>query len=147
MDGLLAIWLPAMPPAERALLATAAAGAPGRALMLAEGEGLALAQEALRVLAGLERPDERAWFPLADRLAAVRDGSAFMLFWGMLRASLAAALARAAQGQPAAFLGTRPLADWSEAWSRVGELARRTAVLNLDRKQASLTMLGWLAGR
>jgi hypothetical protein len=84
---------------------------------------------------------------LADRLAAVRDGSAFMLFWGMLRASLAAALARAAQGQPAAFLGTRPLADWSEAWSRVGELARRTEVLNLDRKQASLTMLGWLAGR
>ncbi|WP_431285473.1 DNA polymerase III subunit delta' [Humitalea sp. 24SJ18S-53] len=147
MAGLLGRWLPDMPRADRERLALAAAGSPGQALLLAEGEGLALAQEADRVLAALANPDERGWFLLADRLAAVRDGSAFVLFWSLLRAAVASGLARAAAGERPAWVGQRSLAEVSEAWSRIGAQAKRTELLNLDRKQSTLTMLGWLAGR
>jgi len=147
MQGLLGRWLPEMPAADRAQLGRVAAGSPGRALALAEGEGLSLATEAVRLLAAMPRPDERAWFALADRLAAVRDGSAFTLFWALLRARLASALAEAARGNAEPWLEGRPLAEWSEAWSRIGAQARRTEALALDRKQSSLAMLGWLAGR
>jgi len=147
MGRLLGRWLPDMAPADRDRLSLAAAGSPGQALLLAEGEGLALAQEADRVLAALARPDERLWFLLADRLAAVRDGSAFVLFWSLLRAGVAAGLARAATGDRPDWVGQRSLAEVSEAWSRIGAQAKRTEMLNLDRKQSTLAMLGWLAGR
>ena len=60
MERLLAAWLPAMAPAERAALARIADGCPGRALALAEGEGLAMQAAVEEVLAGLPRLDAPA---------------------------------------------------------------------------------------
>jgi len=146
MDGVLARWLPEMAEGDRAALARLAAGSPGRALALAEGEGLAMAREVEGFLARMPRPDPRELHALADRLASKRDGSAFVTFFDLLRESLAGALRQAGRGQGAApWLAGRGLADWAGLWDMLGRLADETETLNLDRKQAVLTGLSRLS--
>lgn len=136
--------LPDTPAAERGRLAALADGAPGRALRLAEGEGLAAEAEVERVLAAPLSAAER--HALADRLAAKRDGSAFVLFVALLRRRLARGLAAAARGQGAEpWVAARPLAEWAGLWDTLGRTAAETEALNLDRKQAVLTSLELLA--
>lgn len=152
MERFIAEALPDLPPAQRATLIRIAEGAPGRALALAEGEGLALQALVDEVLAALPRPDRRRWHDIAEAVASKRDGSAFVTFVALLRRAIAAAArdaaraggATAAPGMPE-WLGIRPLAEWSLLWDRLGRLAGETDGLNLDRKQAVLTGLGWLA--
>ncbi|WP_458096870.1 DNA polymerase III subunit delta' [Roseomonas sp. WA12] len=146
MDGVLAGWLPDLAGDERAALARLAGGSPGRALGLAEGEGLAMAREVEGFLARLPRPDPRELHALADRLASKRDGSAFMTFFALLRDAIAGALRRAGRGQGAApWMEGRGLADWAGLWDMLGRLADETDTLNLDRKQAVLTGLSRLS--
>ncbi|MBI0535022.1 DNA polymerase III subunit delta' [Roseomonas sp. KE2513] len=146
MDEVLGRWLPEMGEGDRAALARLSGGSPGRALVLAEGEGLAMAREVEGFLARLPRPDPAELHALADRLAAKRDGSAFVTFFALLRASLAAALRGAARGQGAPpWLAGRGLADWAGLWDMLGRLADETETLNLDRKQAVLTGLSRLS--
>ncbi len=146
MEPLLARLLPALPPAERATLLAIAEGSPGRAVALAEGEGLALQAMVEEVLAGLAQADRRRWHAIADAVAAKRDGSAFQGFCALLRRAIAAAVRQAARGGAApAWLALRPLADWSAQWEAIGRLAAETDTLNLDRKQAVLTLLMRLA--
>jgi DNA polymerase-3 subunit delta' len=65
---------------------------------------------------------------------------------GLLRGAIAAALREAARGRQApAWLARHPLAVWAGLWDRLGDLADDTERLNLDRKQAVLTGLSWLA--
>ena len=45
------------------------------------------------------------------------------------------------------WIAGRSLADWSTLWDKLGRLADETERLNLDRKQAVLTGLGWLPTR
>jgi DNA polymerase-3 subunit delta' len=146
MQGLLARLLPDMPAGERARLAALADGAPGRALALAEAGGLewlAMVEASLAALAKPEPPRDHA---LADKLAADRTGGAFGIFMGLLRGAIAAALREAARGRPAPpWLARHPLAVWASLWDRLGDLADDTERLNLDRKQAVLTGLSWLA--
>ncbi|MFC0410554.1 DNA polymerase III subunit delta' [Roseomonas elaeocarpi] len=147
MDPLLARWWPEMPEAERATLRTMAAGSPGRALRLVEGEALALQAEVEAFLNSLPNPSPRGLHGLADRLAAKRDGSSFTTFLALLRAAIAGAIRQAGRGGPApAWLGARPLADWATLWDTLGRTADETEALNLDRKQAILVGLGALAG-
>ena len=146
MDRVLSDWLPEMGGQDRATLARMAAGSPGRALALAEGEGLAMAREVEGFLARLPRPDPRELHALADRLAAKRDGSAFMTFFTLLRDAIAGALRRAGRGQGAEpWLAGRGLAEWAGLWDMLGRLAEETDTLNLDRKQAVLTGLSRLS--
>lgn len=148
MAGLLAGWLPELRPADRAALAQIAEGCPGQALTLAEGEGLALQAMVEEVLSLLPRPDPRRVHDIADRLAARRDATALPVFMALLRRAMAAALGQAGRGKAtAAWLGERPLADWAALWDRLGRLTEETERLNLDRKQAVLTGLGWLGSR
>lgn len=148
MEGLLARWLPELSGPERAGLAAIADGCPGQALVLAEGEGLALQGLVDEVLAGLPKPDPRRAHAIADTVAGKRDASAVTLFLALLRRSLAAGLRRAGRGGDAApWLAGRSLAEWSTLWDKLGRLADETERLNLDRKQAVLTGLGWLAAR
>ena len=65
MDRLLALYLPEMPEDERGRLAALSEGSPGRALMLAEEEGLRLAALVSDVLAAL--PDATAASLARDR--------------------------------------------------------------------------------
>ena len=94
-------------------------------------------------LAKGDPPREHA---LADRLAMDRTGGAFGIFMGLLRGAIAGALREAARGHAApAWLARHPLAVWASLWDRLGTLADDTERLNLDRKQAVLTGLSWLA--
>ena len=146
MDGVLGRWLPDLAGDERAALARLSGGSPGRALGLAEGEGLAMAREVEGFLARLPRPDPRELHALADRLASKRDGSAFMTFFALLRDAIAGALRRAGRGQGVApWMEGRGLADWAGLWDMLGRLADETDTLNLDRKQAVLTGLSRLS--
>jgi DNA polymerase-3 subunit delta' len=146
MQGLLARLLPDMPGAERARLAALADGAPGRALALAEAGGLEWLAMVEASLAALARPEPPRDHALADKLAADRTGGAFGIFMGLLRGAIAAALREAARGRPAPpWLARHPLAVWAGLWDRLGDLADDTERLNLDRKQAVLTGLSWLA--
>jgi DNA polymerase-3 subunit delta' len=146
LSGLLGDWLPDMAEADRASLAGLAAGSPGRALALAEGEGLAMSREVQGFLSQLPRPDPREMHLLADRLASKRDGSAFVTFMALLRDTLAGALRRAGRGEGAApWMEGRGLAEWAGLWDMLGRLADETEALNLDRKQAVLTGLSRLS--
>jgi DNA polymerase-3 subunit delta' len=148
MDQLLTQWLPELDGPQRAGLARISDGAPGRALELAEGEGLTLQAEVDGFLRSLPHPDPRALHQLSDRLAAKRDGSALVMFFDLLRATLASAIREAARGGAAApYLAARPLADWASLWDTLGRLADETETLNLDRKQAVLNGLSRLASR
>ncbi|MGG5823968.1 DNA polymerase III subunit delta' [Falsiroseomonas sp. HW251] len=148
MDAVLKRLLPDQNATERARLATMAEGSPGRALELSEGDGLAIQQLVEQALGGLAQGSRRDWHAIADAVAAKRDGSAFMTFMALLRREISAASRRAARGQPApAWLGLRPLAEWSTLWDSLARLAAETDGLSLDRKQAVLTALGWLSPR
>lgn len=146
LESLLGRWLPEMGEGERATLAGLAAGSPGRALRLAEGEALALQEEVESFLRSLPRPEPRALHVLADRLAAKRDGSSFTTFVNLLRDAIATAVRQTGRGAPPPpWLGQRPLADWAGLWDTLGRMAEETELLNLDRKQAVLVGLGALA--
>jgi DNA polymerase-3 subunit delta' len=146
LDSVLARWMPEMAAEDRGALARLAAGSPGRALTLAEGEGLVMAHEVEGFLARLPRPDPKEMHALADRLASKRDGSAFVTFMDLLRDALATALRQAGRGEGAApWLVGRGLAEWAGLWDMLGRLADETETLNLDRKQAVLTGLSRLS--
>jgi DNA polymerase-3 subunit delta' len=146
MEAQLARLLPEMPAGDRARLAVLAQGAPGRALALAEAGGLELQALVEASLAALARPEPPRDHALADRLAADRSGGAFGIYVALLRGAIAAALRDAARGRAAPpWLARHPLAVWAGLWDRLGNLADDTERLNLDRKQAVLTGLSWLA--
>lgn len=148
LDRLLARALPEMPEGERAALAAIAEGSPGQALALAAGEGLAMQAEVDRALAALPALEGRAVQAIAEAVAGRgRELDAFLTFMALLRQALAASVRQAARrGQPPApaWVAARPLADWAEAWERLGRLAGETERLNLDRRQAVATGLSWL---
>ncbi|MBL6457803.1 DNA polymerase III subunit delta' [Belnapia sp. T6] len=148
LEGLLGRWLPEMPGPERAGLAAIADGCPGRALLLAEGEGLALQGLVEEVLAGLPQLDPRRVQEIADRVTARRDAAALTTFFDLLRRAMAAGLRGAArEGRALRWAEGRSLAEWSTLWEKLGRLADETERLNLDRKQAVLSSLGMLAVR
>jgi DNA polymerase-3 subunit delta' len=146
LEAVLARQLPEMAGAERTGLARLAEGSPGRALALAEGEGLGFGRMVEEVLAALPTGDRRRWHAVADAVASKRDGSAFATFIGLLRRAISGAVREAARGGAGApgWLAIRPLAEWSTLWDSLGRLAAETDTLSLDRKQAVLTALGWL---
>lgn len=148
MEQVLGRWLPDLPAEDRRVLARISGGAPGRALQLAEEDGLALHRSAEAFLGTLPRPDPRGLHQLADTLAAKRDGSAFVTFVDLLRCSLGEAIRAAGRGQPTPdYIANRPLAEWATLWDTLGRLANETETLNLDRKQAVLSGLSQLASR
>ncbi|MDN3564342.1 DNA polymerase III subunit delta' [Paeniroseomonas aquatica] len=148
LTGLLTRWMPEMGGPDRLRLAHIADGCPGRALLLAEGEGLALQTMVEEVFAGLPRLDPRRIHDIADRVTTRRDAAALTTFLDLLRRALAAGLRAAARGtDPAPWIGGRSLAEWSTLWEKLGRLADETERLNLDRKQAVLSGLGMLSVR
>jgi len=149
LAGLLARLLPEMPESERTGLVRIADGAPGQALALAEGEGLELQALVDQVFAALPRLDPRQAHGIADQVASRRDGAALATFMALLRRALATGLRQAGRAGPEAapWVTARSLADWATLWDKLGRLAEETERLNLDRKQAVLTGLGWLSFR
>ena len=141
MEGLLEQLLPETAPAERARLAALAEGAPGRALALAEEDGLRLAGLVAETLAALPALTPDRAHAIADRVLAGEE-DAFEVFADLLRDTLARALREAGRGGAApAWLGARPLEAWAELWHAVGRLRDDTGRFYLDKREATLMTL------
>lgn len=144
LASLLAALAPEVPLPERRAAAAIARGSVGRALTMA-GEGAGALKQALdRVMDGLPEVDPVAAHALADSLGRPGAEENFALFMELLRDAVAARAREAASGTPGRIAASRPLEEWGSVWENLGRLARMTAGLTLDRKQAVLTALSAL---
>ncbi len=140
MDRVLAGYLPTMPPHERTALIQLSEGSPGRALMLAEQGGLAVAGMVQEVMDALPRFNLLRGYEMAD---ALRDEVAFDLFFVLLRQAIAAAIAAAVR-KTVQHPAITNLDQWGAIWARIGEIHRETDRHNLDKRQAVVLALGLL---
>lgn len=138
MAQALAVVLPGHDPG----LAALAEGSPGRAVLLADEGGVAIAALVDGVLRADAAPSiTRAW-DLADKLN--RSDAGYSTFMHMLRDRLGAAVRDAArssgqgsgQGRSVDFLARRPLGEWGEVWHALGRLQDETERSNLDKRHA-----------
>jgi DNA polymerase-3 subunit delta' len=138
MGRVLGTYLPDLPAAERATLASLAEGAPGRALALAGQGGLAIAGMVAEIMTAQPRFSLLRGYEMADSL---RDEVAFDMFFALLRQAIAAAVTAPLRA------GHKPAHSqaWTDIWSRIGEIQAETDRHNLDRRQAVVTALGLLS--
>ena len=148
LQELLSRYLPELDAAGRTRLAALAEGSPGRALALAEAEGLKLAglvDEVLRALPDF--PLLRA-YEMADALG--RSDGGFTTFMELLRQGLARAVRESARGRGDAvqsrIAGLRPLDAWGDVWHALTRLQDETERLNLDKRQAVISGIAMLNG-
>lgn len=135
---------PEVPPAERRAAAAIARGSIGRALTMA-GEGAGALKRALDdVMERLPEVDPVAAHALADSLGRPGAEEEFALFMELLRDAIATHARAAATGGAGRIAALRPLEEWGSVWENLGRLARMTAGLTLDRKQAVLSALAAL---
>jgi DNA polymerase-3 subunit delta' len=137
-------------PADLAVATRLAEGSLRRAILLVEGGGIELYRNLSRVLDGLPAVDVGAMHGLAEQAAERgNDGQAFDTFIELLRDWLARRVRR--EGEPGEGggvpLGTAgvPLERWAEVWEKVNQSSALAEALNLDRKQAALSILMTLA--
>lgn len=143
VERLLADYLPGMDGAERSRLAALAEGSPGRALALAEEQGVALAALVGDVLRALpELPAARA-YEVADRVGRTEAG--FGTFMELLRDGVGKAVRDVvrgrASGEQQRLIGTRPLAEWGDLWHALARLQEETERFNLDKRHAIVSGL------
>lgn len=136
MEAALKQKLPDLDDEERLSLARLAGGSIGTALVLAEGEGVALAREAGRLIESAGQPDIPALLALGDKLARVTDG--LETFGTFLADDLSNRIR--AKGEA----GGGRLDRWIEASERVRSKFARSSALYLDPRQtvvsAALTL-------
>jgi DNA polymerase-3 subunit delta' len=148
MERLLASYLPDLATNERGRLATVAEGSPGRALMLAEEEGLAIAGLVDGVLAELSALKPARAYAVADTVA--RGENAFSNFMDLLRAGIASAVRDVVRGradpEQLRLVALRPLDAWGDVWHGLTRLQDETERFALDKRQAIVAGLGMLSG-
>lgn len=148
MTALLARFLPDVAPEEGLRLAALAEGSPGRALRLADEEGVAMAALVDEVLAGLPRFGTARAHGIADRLG--RADSGFTTFMELLLATLSSAVRAGARGHAdpdqQRLLTLRPLDAWGEVWHALSVLTDETERFSLDKRQAVISGIALLDG-
>lgn len=149
MSDVLGRYLPYLDEDARGRLAMMAEGSVGRALDLAGGGGVAMADLVGEVLAAVpDLPVGRA-HQVADRIG--RDEDAFSTFMDLLRAGLAAAVRDAARGRAdpdqSRLLSLRPLDAWVDVWHALTRLQDETEGAHLDKRQAIVEGFALLAGK
>ena len=146
MAAALETYLPEMDADERLRLISLAEGSPGRALLLAEEEGLKIATLVDNVLADLPALPPMRGYELADALG--RSETGFSTFMDLLRTAIAAAIRAAAIGRAdpdqARLAEMLPLAAWSELWHALGRLQDDTERVALDKRQALVQAMSLL---
>jgi len=146
MDTALARCLPDIDPSERATLTALSGGAPGRAVALAEEQGVEIAALVADVLrAAPDLPVLRA-HEVADKLA--RSDAGFATFMDLLRDAISAAVRNAVRGQADTgqqrLAGLKPLAEWGDLWHALTRLQDDTERFNLDKRHAIVSSLDLL---
>lgn len=121
-------------------IARLAEGSPGRAVALADQDGLGLWRDVVKLVGDLPRLDVLAVHAFADRLAKRGEEDSFRTAMDMLRTILTRdAVARVVDGdrevQPRLPLR---LDRAVELWENIGRLVERAERVNLDRKQVVL---------
>jgi DNA polymerase-3 subunit delta' len=148
MERLLADYLPDLSGDERGRLVTLAEGSPGRALLLAHEEGLAIAGLVNEVLGALPGLKPQRAYAVADKLA--RGDTGFSNFMDLLRAGIAAAVRDVARGrgdeEQSRLVALRPLDAWGDVWHALTRLQDETERFALDKRQAIVAGLGMLGG-
>jgi DNA polymerase-3 subunit delta' len=148
MERLLAAYLPDLAADERDRLVTVAEGSPGRALLLAREEGLAIARMVDEVLAALPDLKPARAYAVADTLA--RGEAAFTNFMDLLRAGISASVRDVVRGradeEQSRLVALRPLDAWGDVWHALTRLQDETERFNLDKRQAIVAGLGMLSG-
>jgi DNA polymerase-3 subunit delta' len=153
MDAALRAWLPEETAQARDRLAALADGAPGRALMLADQEGLRLSglvDRTLQAVLAAPSSGDAAYASVAYGVAEAlgREDHAFGIYVDLLRGHLAAAVRDGLRGRadPAQqrLAALHPAATWAGAWQRLGVLQYETEQFNLDHTQAILSLFSIL---
>jgi len=142
MDRALALILPDEDPTARNRLAAIAAGSPGRAALLAEQGGVAIAALVDEVLQAAPAISITRAYEVADKLA--RADGAYSTFMDLLRDRVGIAVREAARGQGDRLAALRPLGEWSEVWHALGRLQDETERSNLDKRHAIVAGLDLL---
>ena len=127
---------------------TVAEGSPGRALLLAQEDGLAIAGLVDAVLAELPALKPTRAYAVADSLG--RGENAFSTFMDLLRAAIASAVREAVRGradpEQSRLVALRPLDAWGDVWHGLTRLQDETERFALDKRQAIVAGLGMLSG-
>jgi DNA polymerase-3 subunit delta' len=148
MERLLQTYLPDLDTDERGRLIIVAEGSPGRALMLAQEEGLAIATLVNEVLAALPDLKPARTYAVADKV--VPGDTAFSNFMDLLRSGIAAAVRDVARGrgdpEQSRLVALRPLDAWGDVWHALTRLQDETERFNLDKRHAVVAGLGLLSG-
>jgi len=132
-------------------------GAPGRAIELADNEGLGLYRQMAGIIAGLPNLNVPQVHALAGQLGAAKADHQYHMFiqlfsgWmeRMIRQSATQAVAAdimAGESEQIARISALAGVDrWLELWEKVGELVTRADSVNLDRKQVIVHLMTSLA--
>jgi len=148
MERLLATYLPEVGADERGRLVTVADGSPGRALLLAQEEGLAIAGLVNEVLAALPALKPARAYAVADTLA--RGETGFGNFMDLLRTGIATSVRDVVRGrgdeEQARLVALRPLDAWGDVWHALTRLQDETERFSLDKRQAIVAGLEMLRG-
>lgn len=128
-------------PADRvaARAADLAQGSLRKAIKLAEGDSIDLADRFARLMAGLPRLDAATAHDLADQVSRNGADDAWSLFQDLVADHLHTRLGEAGQGS------LQRLVRLSEVWEKTSRAAREADAYNLDRKQIVLNTLRDLA--
>jgi DNA polymerase-3 subunit delta' len=148
MGELLAQYLPQLTADDRGRLITLAEGSPGRAIMLAEDEGLKIAMLVDKLLSDLPAVPASRGYEIADLLG--RSETGFSTFMDLMRAGIAAAVRENVRGRAdpdqERLVALRPLAAWGELWQGLTRLQDETERFALDKRQAIVAGIGMLSG-
>nr|WP_294525205.1 DNA polymerase III subunit delta' [uncultured Rhodopila sp.] len=148
MGQLLAGYLPQLAADERGRLITLAEGSPGRAIMLAEDEGLRIAAIVDKLLSDMPLVPASRGYEIADFLG--RSETGFSTFMDLVRAGVAAAVRESVRGradpEQERLVALRPLDAWGEVWAGLTKLQIETERFALDKRQAIVAGIGMLSG-
>ena len=138
--GLIRRYLPSVTVDEALGLAQLADGSIGRALDLADNDGVALDGEVKGLLEALPMLDGAAVDRFADRVGRSGADESFRLASELLPARLARMIHDAASGEgtPPGFVARHPLDHWVEVWEKLVDLFALVDVANLDRRQVMM---------
>jgi DNA polymerase III subunit delta' len=147
MAQLLSDYLPTLNPDDRGRLITLAEGSPGRAIMLAEDKGLAVAAMVDKLLTEMPAIAPTLGYEIADEL--VRTETGFSTFMDLMRAGLAAAVRDVVRGrgdvEQQRLVALRPLDAWGEVWQGLTRLQDETERFALDKRSAIVAGIGMLS--
>jgi DNA polymerase-3 subunit delta' len=134
---------------DRDRLVTLAEGSIGRALSLAEDDGIAIAALVDGLLAAMPDVPLSRGHDVADAIA--RNDQGFSLFMDQLITSIASITRESARGradpEQQRLAELRPLEAWGELWQGLLRLRDETERFALDKRQALVSCVGMLTGR